>query len=635
MGTIPTRADHLTRCYKLILLYGNGQMIADETVAPGIDRTLRTRPLNPGEKARPTVSGAASNSGPLAPVAYRDRASRDSVNVLLCATIHRIHPYTSGGSARDAGAQMRELHRVVCEVVLAHEGCVLDLGEDRFLAAFGPGLAAPLDGAVQATKAAIQLQIELARLRGRRGAQASNGENALALTIGIHAIGVPVTIGTGASDPGQAVACELAVRLCGWSGARAWSIVIEQSLRDRIAGAIAIGRSEIVFLNQHHGPIRLFEVVGFAPDAKSRPDIRGGGSVLKVLTDNGSMLAQAVGLKRSAARGPQTADSSPASGDSMPKIEGYRVVRRIGRGGTSTVYLGLPMQGGAPHALKVLDIIDNEALVQRFIEEHALIAQLRHPNVVRIYGQEFTAAHAYIAMEYVSGGDLRSLIAAGVRPSNALRILAQIAAGLAAIHEAGILHMDLKPDNVMLREDGSLAIADFGIAQTKDKAARGSQDDEAFGTPQYVSPEHALNKPTDARSDLYSLGVLLYEMLVGRKPFSDDLSQRTNEFSDRGRPPQLPQRLSTLQPLVDVLLAHEPSDRLGSARELLDFVPVFFAAAETADLTHSTTVDVDRRMTHDRTVPLPNAAASGSSDAASNKKASPMTAPSGSGRPVS
>ncbi|MFN0305341.1 MAG: protein kinase domain-containing protein [Burkholderiales bacterium] len=530
---------------------------------------------------------------------------------------------------------MRELHRVVCEVVLAHDGCVLDLGEDRFLAAFGPGLAAPLDGAVQAAKAAIQLQIELARLRGTRAAQGSNGESALALTIGIHGIGVPVTIGTGANDAGQTVACELAVKLCNWSGARAWSIVIEQSLRDRIAGAVVIGRSEIVFLNQHPGPIRLFEVVGLAPDAKSRPDVRSGGSVLKVLTDNGSMLAQAVGLKRPVARGALTPDSSPATSGPMPKIEGYRVVRRIGRGGTSTVYLGLPTQGGAPHALKVLDIIDNEALVQRFIEEHALIAQLRHPNVVRIYGQEFTAAHAYIAMEYVSGGDLRALIAAGVRPSNALRILAQIAAGLAAIHEAGILHMDLKPDNVMLREDGSLAIADFGIAQTKDRASRGTQDDEAFGTPQYVSPEHALSKPTDARSDLYSLGVLLYEMLVGRKPFSADLSERTNEHSDQDQPQQLPQRLSALQPLVDVLLAHEPFDRLGSARELLDFIPVFFAAAETADLTHSTTTDVDRRMTHDRTVPLPNVVASGSSDAVSNKKANPMTALSGSGRPVS
>ncbi len=635
MGTTQTRADHLTRCYKLILLYGDGQMIADKTVAPGIDRTLRTRPQDAGAKARPPVSGAASNSGPLAPLAHRDRATRDSVNVLLRANIHRIRPYTSGGSARDASAQIRELHRVVCEVVLAHEGCVLDLGEDRLLAAFGPGLAAPLDGAVQATKAAIQLQIELTRLRGARAAQASNGENALAFTIGIHGIGVPVTIGTVANDPGQAVACELAVKLCNWSGARAWSIVVEQSLRERIARAITIGRSEIVFLNQHPGPVRVFEVVGFTQDAKSRSDTRSSGSVLKVLTDNASLLAQAVGLRKTAPRGAITEESSSATGGPTPKIEGYRVVRRIGRGGTSTVYLGLPSQGGAPHALKVLDIIDNEALVQRFIEEHALIAQLRHPNVVRIFRQEFTAAYAYIAMEYVSGGDLRALIAAGVRPSNALRTLAQIAAGLAAIHEAGILHMDLKPDNVMLREDGSIAIADFGIAQTKDKAARGSQDDEAFGTPQYVSPEHALSKPTDARSDLYSLGVLLYEMLVGRKPFSADLSQRTNEHSDQGQPPQLPQRLSALQPLIDVLLAHEPSDRLGSARELLDFIPVFFAAAETADLTHSTTADVDRRMTHDRTVPLPNVAASGSSDAASNKKANPMTALSGSGRPVS
>jgi serine/threonine-protein kinase PpkA len=608
-------------------------MIVDKNKAQGAGQSPDVRSQNGGDQAR----NAAAVSTPAASRRL-DRLTRERANVLVGATIKRIHSSTSSDAIRDTAAQIRELHRIACEVILANEGCVLDLQDERILAAFGPGLAANLDPAVQATKAATQLQLELAKMRTSKPAntqktERAGAENALALAIGIHGIGVPASIGSGPADAAQAKASEIAANLCGWSGARAWSVVVEQSVRDRMPDAITIGRNEVGFLGTQSGPTRIFEVLGFAHDPKTKAEGRGG-NLLRALTDNSAMLARAAGFRRAQTAGGNSIDSLIDSHEVTPTIEGYRGLRRIARGGMSTVYMGHPVKGGAPHALKVLDFTsgDNELVVQRFIEEHALIAQLRHPNVVHIFGQGFTEAHAYIAMEYIGGGDLRTLIAAGVRPSNALRILAQITAGLAAIHEAGILHMDLKPDNVMLREDGSLAIADFGIAQTKDRAACGPKDGESFGTPQYVSPEQALGQPTDSRSDLYSLGVLLFEMLAGRKPFSADLAERSARNSGHVATPQLPVSLSALQPLIDALLAHAPADRLGTAKELLDFVPIFYPAAAAADNSHTAATDVDRRIKSDRTVPLPTTNPPSTNEAVATERSSPQTPPSGAGR---
>ncbi len=606
-------------------------MIDHKSVATGADRAVRLRSPDGAEKTRPLAGPSAPQSAAL----IKQRSAREISHVLVCAHIHRIHASSTSDALRETAAQLRELHRAMCEIVLAHDGCVLELGEDSLIAAFGPGLAAQVEPALLAARAAIQLQIELSRVRAVGAVQARNGLNALAITIGIHSIGVPAAIGAGADDAARALANEVSTRLCDWSDARAWSIVVEQSVRDRIAAVIAMGRTEVSFLSPNMGPIRVFEVLGFAPDAKAQSNTRAiHSALLKALVENGSLLTRAAGLRRPPTRAPASAEFSPTNREPMPKIDDYSVVRRIGQGGMSTVYLGLHIKSGVPHALKVLDITkaDNEILVQRFIEEHALIAQLRHPNVVQIFGQGFTAAHAYIAMEYMSAGDLRELIAAGVRPSKALRILAQITAGLAAIHAAGILHMDLKPDNIMLREDGTLAIADFGIAQTKAKAARGPQHGESFGTPQYVSPEQAQGRPADSRSDLYSLGVLLFEMLAGRKPFSSEPFQQSADESGQDGPPQLPAPLSALQPLIDVLLAYSPADRLVSARELLDFVPVFLPAAAAADQNYKPAVEVDSRAVHGRTVPLPTTATRSVPDAGAGKKSGPITPQTGAGR---
>jgi serine/threonine protein kinase len=227
---------------------------------------------------------------------------------------------------------------------------------------------------------------------------------------------------------------------------------------------------------------------------------------------------------------------------------------------------------GEPQVLKVMRIVgegDNDHL-QRFIQEFALLAQVQHPNVAHIHRQGFSSGHAYIAMEYFSRGDLRARIAAGVAPGAAISYVKQTAAALGAIHEAGIVHRDLKPDNLMLRKDGSLALADFGVAKHVGMLITDTAHGEVVGTPYYLSPEQATAQPVDQRCDLYSLGVILFEMLTGQKPYRASTAEELLDLHANAPVPQLPQPHESLQPILDQLMAKDREERYSSAQALLD-----------------------------------------------------------------
>jgi eukaryotic-like serine/threonine-protein kinase len=168
-------------------------------------------------------------------------------------------------------------------------------------------------------------------------------------------------------------------------------------------------------------------------------------------------------------------------------------------------------------------------------------------------------------MEYFPCGDLRTQIRAGIDPPRALRLATLVARALQAIHAAGVLHRDLKPGNVMLREDDSIALIDFGLSKDAALALEVTEQGAIFGTPHYMSPEQGHGEPIDERSDLYSLGVILFEMMAGEKPFNAD-NPMAIIYKHRKEPiPRLPQDLEALQPLLERLLAKTPQDRFHSA----------------------------------------------------------------------
>ncbi len=255
-----------------------------------------------------------------------------------------------------------------------------------------------------------------------------------------------------------------------------------------------------------------------------------------------------------------------------PLIKGYRFIRKLGSTEHSGVYLAERESTHLHVVLKVLRQMpgkeDSIGAFDRFLQEYETIADMDHPNIVRIYDLGVSDDHAHIAMEYLGGGDLRRKIEIGIPERAAVQYLRQISDALAAIHRKGVLHRDLKPGNIMLRKDGSIALIDFGLAKKAKLENAITDRGEIFGTPYYMSPEQGHGNGVDERSDIYSLGVIFYEMLTSEKPFRADTAMGIIYKHANAQIPLLPARYSKYQALLNMMLAKAPDDRLQSAAEV-------------------------------------------------------------------
>ncbi|MCU0975245.1 MAG: protein kinase [Steroidobacteraceae bacterium] len=257
-------------------------------------------------------------------------------------------------------------------------------------------------------------------------------------------------------------------------------------------------------------------------------------------------------------------------------IRGYHFVRKLAQSPMASVFVGRKAATGEEVVLKVLryapDAGARGETFDRFLREYQIASALRHPKVAHIFDFGASDDYAFIAMEYFRCGDLRARMRGGLGPSEALHLLRDMAEALRVLHDAGVLHRDLKPGNVMLREDGSVALIDFGMAKQLDIDAGLTMGGEIFGTPYYMSPEQGHGRDTDARSDLYSLGVIFFEMLTGRKPYGADTPMKVIWQHAHAPLPGLPAELGHLEALLHRCLAKDPADRFGSAAKLLEAI---------------------------------------------------------------
>lgn len=256
------------------------------------------------------------------------------------------------------------------------------------------------------------------------------------------------------------------------------------------------------------------------------------------------------------------------------RIPGIKVLHLIGEGGMSRVYLASREGDDEPLVVKILrsEVTSDKNALERFIEEYNLVERIRSRHVARIHGHGVSGEHAYLVMEFFDGGDLNKRLGGRpLPPDEALQIFRELMFALGDIHEKGILHRDLKPQNLMFRSDGSLAILDFGIAKHIDSIDRTGHG-EILGTPRYMSPEQVRGAALDLRTDIYSAGVLLFQMLSGTHLFDGETAVEVALHHLNTQPPDLPEHLAQYQRLMDKLVEKDRDARFRNADEVIGFL---------------------------------------------------------------
>ena len=253
----------------------------------------------------------------------------------------------------------------------------------------------------------------------------------------------------------------------------------------------------------------------------------------------------------------------------------YEVEEELGRGGMAKVYRGTDTVLGRPVAVKILapQFADDPSFVDRFRREAQAAARLNHPNLVSVYDTGSDDGVHFIVMEYVEGKTLADYLAGGGRimPQRAIEISEAVSQALTAAHAQGVIHRDIKPGNIMITPSGDVKVADFGIARVIAGAETVAQTVAVLGTAAYLSPEQAQGQPVDQRSDLYSLGCVLYEMVAGRPPFTGDspVAVASKQVLEQPVPPSKlnPDVSPQLDAVIMRTLAKNPANRYGSAEE--------------------------------------------------------------------
>ncbi len=273
--------------------------------------------------------------------------------------------------------------------------------------------------------------------------------------------------------------------------------------------------------------------------------------------------------------------------EELLQIPNFKLIKEIGQGGMAKVYLGEQLEPKRQVAVKIVSPSSNDPkILEDLQQEGDTVAQFNHPNIVTVFACGVVQKHYYLAMEILPGGDLKQkLEKSTLEDAEVLKIMKEMSSALAHSHHRKTLHRDIKPENIMFNEEGQAVLLDFGIAKAQGKVSEFTRIGAVVGTPHYMSPERALGKEIDERSDLYALGVVMYEMLIGKKLFEGDDTFAISYAHVHEPPPNLPEEKSALQPILDKLLAKSPDDRYQSADQLTSILEKWIRKLESSDST--------------------------------------------------
>jgi len=362
----------------------------------------------------------------------------------------------------------------------------------------------------------------------------------------------------------------IASRLEGQTKELGWALVASEATVNAAGPALVVGARRNVQLRGRSMSTDAFEIIGIAAGDADHASVQIPEDMRQALADN----ARVAGDAAKAALGITLSIMTGEIGEKRLTVQGYRIVSKIGRGGSSIVYLAERETDKQQVVLKILDAKAglDEILLQRFVQEFDIISSIDHPNVVKIYDRGFSDRHAYIAMEYFPNGSLAEVIPRGLNGRQALSLLAQAAGALREVHTRGVIHRDIKPGNLMARADGSIVLADFGIAKRLGNDLGHTRHGELYGTPYYVSPEQIEGSPATIQSDIYSLGIIFHEMLTGKRPFDAESVSGLIALHVSAPRPKLPNGLAEYQGLLDRMIAVDPRNRFKRADEVLEAI---------------------------------------------------------------
>ena len=261
--------------------------------------------------------------------------------------------------------------------------------------------------------------------------------------------------------------------------------------------------------------------------------------------------------------------------ENLPQIPGYIVKEKLGEGGMATIYLAVQAHLEREVAIKVLKpfLLKDEQSLKRFKHEAQTASKLSHPNIITIFDVDHDGDTHYIVMEYLKESLRTRMKTRGtLPPGEALGIIKKLADALFTAHSQGVIHRDIKPDNVMFRPDGDPVLLDFGIARALDLDTRLTITGVSVGTPNYMSPEQCRGEELDGRSDIYSLGILFFELLTGKVPYAAEYALGIIYHHTHSPIPQLPQEFHQYQPLIDAMMAKDKETRIRDGVQLVERV---------------------------------------------------------------
>jgi class 3 adenylate cyclase/DNA-binding NarL/FixJ family response regulator len=532
--------------------------------------------LPPFDPAMTAITGLSARDGQAASTIASQEARSGTV---LFADIRNFSALAETLTTQELADLLNSYFVRACEPILQQGGWIVKLLGDGILAMFEPLTRAP-NHAERGLKAGLFLCIVAQRFDEwleRRFPDKTLQD--FAVGIGVHTGDVMVCrINTGAGVDTTIIGdtVNVASRLEEQTKRLGASVVTSLDTLALAGSRFIPGKRGSLLVRGRASPVEITEIIGLRP----RPNVDARGlqtySVIHdavvhntqiILRERDRVLAEPHRIRHTGQFSPLRPADSPIN------IPGFRLLRRLGQGGMSRAFLAQYEMTGSTRVLKVLNIAEGGyELLRRFLQEYELISQIRHPHVATIFDRGQTDTHAYIVMEYLAGGDLRQRLEHPLAPEQALEYLRQIAEALVAIHTRGIVHRDLKPDNIMLREDSTLVLSDFGIAKDLSRTLSHTRYGEGLGTPYYLSPEQAQGGKVDQRSDLYSLGVMLFEMLTGDKPYHADDGPELLRKHVQEPVPALPAALARLQPLLQRLMAKTQDERFATSEEALQAI---------------------------------------------------------------